>query len=534
MALARRTWEPGSTQPHPRANTIRWRWPAFVIAMVCLLTVPPILVAALASPPGSVFSGYVVIARDAFVYQAMWRDGWHGAWLFHPAFTSESVPGILLYPWYLWPAHLVGWAAGPWLYHAARLAAAAALLVVVWLLVAEFFRPRLLRRWAFVLCILGGGVGVLLPRDVHLGPWITHATEMTSPGSSVTDLISMAPHLPWALALMCWVMVVALRLRRRAELWLPASGMLAVAGLQLVYPQLALLAVAAIGGWSLLRRHRRAFWFAAASALVQLPYLGYLFWVWQTAPAALRVIRPTLEVGDPFGFLVLSHLVASSLIVIALWRGRLRGDLLLPALWIAGMTVFMFAPGISGTLGRSFMASSVPFGLCATPGLLAVLRLVRRRQWRRRILTVTLAASSLFGLFSLAQPYWIAAFRLDPYAEYERSDEATLLGRLAPHVSRRDIVLTTYLDGIFIPAQTDARAFDGHPDMTIDAARKSSQVLAFFGSWDAGERGEFLRVNHIGYVLTTSAVFRDRLVDDAPLRLVDRQGSAALFQVVRQ
>ena len=69
--------------------------------------------------------------------------------------------------------------------------------------------------------------------------------------------------------------------------------------------------------------------------------------------------------------------------------------------------------------------------------------------------------------------------------------------------------------------------------MTIDAAGKSSQVLAFFGSWDAGERGEFLRVNHIGYVLTTSAVFRDRLVDDAPLRLVDRQGSAALFQVVR-
>jgi hypothetical protein len=34
-------------------------------------------------------------------------------------------------------------------------------------------------------------------------------------------------------------------------------------------------------------------------------------------------------------------------------------------------------------------------------------------------------------------------------------------------------------------------------------------------------------------VLTTSAAFRDRLVADPPLRLVDRQGSAALFQVVR-
>jgi hypothetical protein len=532
MALARRTWEPGSVG-RPSSRAVAWRLPALVIAALCLLTVPPILLAAGATPPSSVFSGYVVIARDAFVYQAMWRDGWQGAWLFHPAFTSEALPGILLYPWYLWPAHLVGWAGGPWLYHVARLAAAAALLGAVWLLVAQIFRPRLLRRWAFVLCALGGGVGALLPRDIHLGPWTTHATEMASPGSSVADLISMAPHLPWALALMCWTMVVALRLRRRAGRWLPASGVLAIVALQLIYPQLALLAVVSIVSWSVVRRNRRAFCFAIVSALVQLPYLGYLVWVWRTSPAALSVIRPALDVGDPFGFLVLSHLVASSLIVVAVWRHRLRGDLLLPALWIAGMTVFMFTPGISGTLGRSFMASSVPFGLCAAPGLLALLRLVRRRAWRRRVLMVTLAASSLFGLFSLAQPYWIASFRLDRYAEYESVDEAALLGRLAPHVSRRDIVLTTYLDGIFVPAQTDARAFDGHPEMTIDAARKSSEVLAFFGSWSADQRAEFLRVNNIGYVLTTSAVYRDRLVADGPLRLVDRQGSAALFEVVR-
>jgi hypothetical protein len=519
--------------PRSGPRPTSWRRPAVVIATLSLLTVPPILVAALATPRASVFSGYVVIARDAFVYQAMWRDGWHGAWLFHPAFTSESLPGILLYPWYLWPAHFVGWAGGPWLYHVARLAAGAALLGAVWLLVAELFRARLLRRWAFVLCALGGGVGALLPRDLHLGPWTTHATEMASPGTSVADLISMAPHLPWALALMCWTMVVALRLRHPAERWVPASGVLALIGLQLIYPQLGLLAVASIGGWSLVRRQRRAFWFAIVSTVVQLPYLGYLFWVGQTAPAALRVIRPALDVGDPFGFLVLSHLVATALIIVALWRRRLRGDLLLPALWIAGMTVFMFTPGISGTLGRSFMASSVPFGLCAAPGLLALLRLVRRPQWRRRTLMLTLAASSLFGLFSLAQPYWIAAFRLDPYAEYERADEAALLGRLEPTVSRHDIVLTTYLDGVFVPAQTDARAFEGHPEMTIDAARKSADVLAFFTSWSVAQRAEFLRGNHIDYVLTTSALFRNRLGDEAPLQLVDRQGSAALFRVVR-
>ena len=531
MALARRQWNALPAAPRTRLLPQGWRWPAVFAGVLCLLTVPPILLAALGAPSGRVFSGYVVIARDAYVYQAMGRAGWHGAWLFHPAYTSESLPGILLYPWYLWPAHLVGWASGPWLYHLSRLTAAAALLAAVWLLIRELFRPRLLRRWAFILCVLGGGVGALLPNNLRLGPLITRATEMSSPGSSVADIISMAPHLPWALALMCWTTVVALRLRHAAPRPLLASGLLAVVGLQLIYPQLALLAVIAIGGWSLARGRRRALWFAIGSGLVQLPYLGYLLWVWQTTPAILRVIRPALEVGDPFGFLVLSHLVATGLIFIAVVSRRLRGDLLLPALWIVGMTVFMFAPGISGTLGRSFMASSVPFGLCATPGLLVLLRRLRTVRWRRRVLASTLAASSFFGLFSLAQPYWIAAFRLDPNAEYESRAEAALLARLAPHVSAHDVVLTTYLDGIFVPAQTDARVFVGHPEMTIDAARKSAQALRFFSGMSGTEGAAFLTANGIDYVLVTDPGFVERLSADPSLRLTDHEGEAALFRV---
>jgi hypothetical protein len=531
MAIARRQWEAAPAGTQARLLPSGWRWPGLVAAVMCLLTGPPILLAAMRTPSGSVFPGYVVIARDAYVYQSMWRAGWHGAWLFHPAYTSESLPGILLYPWYLWPAHLIGWAGGPWLYHLARLAAAAALLAAMYVLTAELFRPRLLRRWAFVLCVLGGGIGTLLPRDVQIGPLMTHATEMSSPGSSVADLISMAPHLPWALALMCWTMVVALRLRHHADRRLVASGALAVVGLQLIYPQLALLAVVTIGVWAVVRHQPRAIWFAVASALIQLPYLGYLLWVWRTTPDALRVIRAALDVGDPFGFLVLSHLVATILILVAIVSRRLRGDLLLPALWIAGMTVFMFAPGISATLGRSFMASSVPFGLCATPGLLVVLRRLRSVRWRRRVLALTVAASSFYGIFSLAQPYWIAAFRLDSHAEYESRAEVALLARLAPHVSARDVVLTTYLDGIFVPAQTNARAFNGHPEMTIDARRKSDQALAFFSTWSTARRAKFLQANGIDYVLTTDPVFAARIAPDPALEMIDLEETAALFRV---
>jgi hypothetical protein len=530
MALPSAGWERPAGIPHLAPRRLGRLWVAVAAASICLLTVPPIAIAAWRTPAGSLFSGYVVIARDALVYQAIERAGWQGAWLFHSPYTGETLPGVVLYGWYLWPAHLLGWAAGPWLYHAARLAAAAALLTAVFQLVRQLFQSRLLRRWAFILCALGGGIGILLP-EVRVGPLVTRATEMASPGSSVADLIEMAPHLPWAGALMCWAMLAGLRLRRQLDRRWMIGGLAAIVGLQLIYPQLAVLTTGALMIWSWRRGHAPASRYALLAAVVQLPYLAYLALVWRTTPAALSVIRPSLDVGDVFGFVVLSHLVASLLIAVALWRRRLRADLLLPALWIAGMTLFMFTPGLHSVVGRSFMASSIPFGLCATPGLLAVLRGIRRAPWRRRVLALTLSASSLYGVFSLAQPYWIATFRLDPRAEYESRAEATLLQRLAPHTSSRDLVLSTYLDGIFVPAQTSARVFAGHPEMTIAAAEKSTQALAFFTSWGAARRDAFLRANHIDYVLVTDAGTVGRLAQDPCLSLIDLEAGGALFLV---
>lgn len=533
MALARPAFAPKPIHVAAARSRHAWRLPVIGGGLMLGLTLPPLVLALFRAPAGALSSGYVVVARDALVYQAMWRQGWRGAWLFQSAFTSESLPGILLYPWYLWPAHLVGWAAGPWLYHTLRLLGAAALVGALWLLIVELFHASIMRRWAFVLCTLGGGVGLLLPREIHLGSFVTHATETRSPGSSVADLIAMAPHLPWAVALMCWLLVVGLRLRRRAAALEILSGLAAAIGLQLIYPQLAILAVAILIAWSLVRRYRHPLLFALGAGVVQAPYLLYLLWVSRTSPAALAVIRPSLDVGDPFGFIVLSHLVATALIVLALARRKLRGDLLLPALWIVGMTLFMFAPEASRVLSRSFMASSIPFGLCAAPGLLSLLRSLRSRAWRRRLAAITFGASSLYGIFSLAQPYWIAAFRLDPQAEYERADEATILARLAPRVTSRDVILTTYLDGLFVPAQTDARAYVGHPEMTIDAPGKAAEALAFFTDWTPGQRSGFLRANGIDYVLATDPRFVDRLMFDPGLILADRQGSAALFELSR-
>ena len=507
-----------------------WRWLYAVAGVILSLTAFPLAIAQLVTPAGTVFSGYVVIARDAFVYQQMWQAGWAGAWLFHPAFTSETLPGVLIYPWYLWSGHLVGFLNGPALYHAARLLAATALLLAIYRLCAELFTPVKLRRWAFVLASLGGGIGLLVP-GLDLGPLHVRASEMASPGTSAAELVSMAPHLPAALALMCWSFTVALRSRRLFAPIELVSGVAALVGLELIYPQLALLALLVIAGWAIGRQARGGMMLAVAGAVACAPYFAYTAVVLRTAPQALRVIRPSLDAGDPLGFIVLSHLACTALILIAVRRGRLRSDLLLPALWIVGMTTFVFVPGLSGIVGRSFMGSSIPFGLCAAPGLLVVVRGVVLRRRRGPVLVAVLAASSLFGIFSLVQPLWIASLRLDARAEYESVGEAGLLAWLAPQVTPADVVLTRYLDGVFVPAETQARVFVGHPDQTIDAGNKADQATAFFTTLTVEQRIDFLRANGIDYVLTTSPTDRASLAADPHLIDVQEKGPATIFKV---
>lgn len=533
MALARRAlpaWEPAAIR-RSRPRPGEWRWPLLVTGILLGLTVGPMVVAWVQTPAGMDFTGYVVIGVDAPVYVSAWRQGWAGAWLFHAMYTSEPIPPVLIYAWYVWSGHLVGGVAGPWLYHLTRLAAGGAMLIAIYALAAELFRPVRLRRVAFTLAALGGGVGPLVGTMAHLGPVPLRPTEMAVSGTSASDLIAMAPHLPWAAALLCLVFAAALRYHREPStrgLLAPLAGAF---GLELIYPQLALLAVVVIAGVAIAHRSLALVRMTAAVVLVVAPYAIYLGTVTLRSPDALRPLRFTFDLGDPFGFLVLSHLMAGALIVVAFARAGLPRALWLPGLWIAVMTAFMFTPRISGVLGRSFLASSVPFGMMAAAALEVLRRRIRGQAWRRRLVALSLAGSSVFGLYSLAHPYAIAAGRLDQAAEYERTDEARLLARVAPRTSVNTVILTTYLDGLFVPAQTNARAYVGHPDQTIDAADKAGLALAFFDRWSADERDAFLRANHIAYVLAPDAVRLDRLRGDPMLRLAYQVRDSGVFEV---
>jgi hypothetical protein len=156
---------------------------------------------------------------------------------------------------------------------------------------------------------------------------------------------------------------------------------------------------------------------------------------------------------------------------------------------------------------------------------------VRSILGRRRALSLALAVSCFYGIFTLVEPYAIGLGRLDPRAEYEPAGEAAVLAWLAPRSHPDDVVLSTYLAGIFIPAQTNARAYVGHPDQTVDVKAKSDAALAFFTSWDQAARTRFLTTTGVDYVL---AIGDDsvRLRGDPRLRELTRSDEAVLYRVL--
>jgi hypothetical protein len=61
-----------------------------------------------------------------------------------------------------------------------------------------------------------------------------------------------------------------------------------------------------------------------------------------------------------------------------------------------------------------------------------------------------------------------------------REEEATAFTWLRSHVEPDAVVLASPRVGMFLPGETGARSFYGHPFETINAANKKSQLEAFF------------------------------------------------------
>lgn len=460
-----------------------WLWVAGS-AVFLAAVLAPYLAAWRGQPPGFVFSGFLVNPIDGFSYLAKMRQGAAGEWLFRLPYAAEPGEGAFLFLFYIALGHfqrILG-AAPETVYHAVRIAGAAAMLLAA----AAFYRTTmgdaLPRRWAMGLVAFGAGLGwagLTLGR-MALDLWVPEAIPFLSAYAN--------PHFPWSAAVMLFAMtmVTAPALRRSTRI---VGAALSGVVLALVQP-FAVIPVVAIGlvwgAWMVWsptadgpakadRRERGMAWLAFVAASV--PWLAYDWWIARTHPALAAWSAQNLTPSPPLIDVVLGFGLVLALAVAALAMlrpDRTAGGRLL-AVWLVVGMLLVFLP--FGLQRRMLLGLFFPMAGLAGLALSALASAGPDRKALALVLfvlclptNVVVVAATLGGALGQEPEVVMTSAERGAYAW------------IAGNVPEGSLILAGGVTGNRLPAYADVRVRYGHPFETPDAAAELAWVDSVYRS----------------------------------------------------
>jgi len=504
-----------------------WRWVAaisfFILAFTCL----PYLLGwgvAAASDTGLTFGGFVIGVEDGNSYLAKMAQGARGHWLFHIVYTSESHDGALLLLFYILLGKLAALLPGAgadlplrliWAYHLARLVCGAGLLAMIYRFVAEFLPTVGLRRLAWLMIALGGGLGWLL-LALDMGDWLgSPPLDLILPEGFTFLTIFLLPHIALGRTLLLGGVLIWLEgakklassesRKRRTALW---AGVLWL-GMGMIVPFYPLVAGMVVGGtllaWGLLGRRfpGREVTFSLLAGVILSPVVLYSAWVFTTNPVMAGWAKQNLILSPPLPHYLVAYLLPALLAaagVLWVWRERPDKKYWLLVAWLLVVPPLLYAP--FNFQRRLIEGYQVPLCTLAALGAGRVIwPRLRSRFPRPRLL----AAALLLFLFP-SSLMLVAGSSLAATAAqapiYHSSPELGVAAWLADHASEGDLLLSGYSAGNFMPAWAPVRVYYGHGSETVDLRIKEENVLQFYAAETDDEwRRSFLRINEIDYVL---------------------------------
>jgi hypothetical protein len=402
------------------------------------------------------------------------------------------------------------------------LAAVALLVIVNYVFAAHLFAGRRRRRFAFLLSLVGAGLGwiwIVLKYATRGAAPFFPVDIYTTPGNNLWVMIA-SPHLTLAAGLTAAVLLLALWAVewKRTSLALAASGVALFLGLGHIYDLVTVWGVLGLFGLLRILRppvERNTLWDRARETLplgmivlLSAPAAVYWGWVssdahpaWQEALAQydnLGVFTPSpphllLLLGVPFLLALLGFLRRPFL------RGR-------PDRWLLVRVWFVLVPFLV-YLPLHFQIMlltgySLPVAALATRGLFdrVLPWLARRsRRWTRVVPAAFLVLAALTNLYLWAWRF--VELRRHTYPFYLHRDEVAALAWLERNTPPDEVVLSSFVVGHFLPGMSGDRSFLGNAVMTMDYNRKVDLVQGFFdGGLDDEERAALLQEYGVRYV----------------------------------
>lgn len=489
-----------------------WWFVATLTVAVLVLTSLPYVYGWWTAPADRHFLGLVLNVPDHAQYFA-WYRSFQSQWLISNPLTSEpSLPRFFNLQWLLLARFgaASGWSYA-WVFQLLRWFAGALSGVATYMLLARVFDDVARRRAAFLVLMLGGGLGWLLVVAKYS---IAHGTLWypldlyISEGNTFLCLMGY-PHFALAAAMIVLVFTLLLdgeasgRLRPAvvaglvAHLlgWMHAYDMLIVWGIPAAY----------IGVRCLSERRLPRYWVAATTVMVALSwppllYAALLTWLDPTWREILSQF-PLLGVysPNPLHMLVLMGLPLIAAMATAVAQLRRPTPLLAQQRFI--VTWFVAGWGLT-YLPSDFqvhMISSwqVPIAILATAGIFQLAG-GGRSQRAGRWLTVALVAAVIpVNLYLYLWRFYDLGRHDYPYYLH-RDDMAAM--RWLEGTSADQVVLSALETGRFVPLLSGQRPYLAHVVETLQYRRKATEVQRFFGAADDQERRALLSSAGIRYV----------------------------------
>lgn len=489
----------------PRATHIRpaeWRWVTWVALGVLALTSAPYLVGWAASTPERLFGGFVFAVEDGNSYLAKMRLGARGDWLFHDVYTPEPHEGGLFFLFHLLLgklAALTGWSL-VLTYHLARLVFGFILLLVTYRFIAAFASLRRVRRLAFLLVALSGGLGWLLVA-LGAGNWLNSPPlDMYLPEGYTFLAVFGFPHLAAARSLLLGGLLFLLRAFERGQARFALAAGVSWLAMGLIVPFYVVIAGVVIIAYLVARflpPHptvaTKASWpLAVLAGLVAAPVVLYSLIAFSTNPVFRTWSQQNLILSPHPLHYVMGYLLPALLAVAGawvVWRKVRHGRLLVA--WVVVAPLLVYIPfNLQRRLIEGFQ---VPLSLLAAYGFYFGLAPVL---WRRtggggqKRWPLAPHPTSLFALLvclSILTPLMlvfggtrVALARSEPI--FHSASEVAALDWLDAHAPPDALVLSAYETGNYLPARADVRAFLGLGPETVDLPRKRALVAEFYRS----------------------------------------------------
>lgn len=547
--------------PATRASTAlftrrEWLYVSAFILFILALTALPYLFAYRAAPPDKHFMGIMVNIPDHFQYLSWMRES-HTQILVPNQLTPEdSQPLLFNFLWWtLGRMEVLTGIDYAGLYQITRLLAGAFVMAATYFFCGVVFQNRAKRWLAFLVGVVGGGVGYIWVIEKYLTgneiPLDKAFTLFTSEPNTFFNVLAF-PHFSIAAGLIAVIFGLVLLGQRSQNLryaWAAAAVSLLL-GVQHAYDMFIIYPVIGLFALFVWVRDRKfpmyLFKLGLIVVLVSMWPALQAFYITTADPVMKGVLAQFDNAGAftpapyflPFlmGFAWL--LAIWALDIRTPWKDRDDTHLFILA-WFLSHFVLIYLP--MDFQIHLLSGWQIVTGVLATIGIYTrVLPWLQKRFPNRSRQTLARAASVALILLVIPVNVYLIGWRFIDLRRFEvpffmPNDTIAAYDYLETQVQSDDVVFSSLNTGQFIPALTGARAYLAHWAQTLDFFTKRANVEAFFDpATSDAQRQAILAEFGADYVLVTPEEQALGAFDPASvpyLESVFSQGDATVYAV---